>query len=144
MKQRSGRIVFVLALSLAMCWASSAYARFSYPDAPPYVRLSGVLLPLGAQDSAELRSLTVFVHGQLWRFRLDAVEEVTNGNYARLQLRDLMWCSIRLYGSEGLLASLQQPEIAGKHLTIEGHLYPKERRLLVTAAEETPTVARAH
>lgn len=142
MKQRS--IVFILALSFVMCWASSAAARFSYPEAPPYVRLSGVVMPLGPQDSAELRSLTVFIHGQLWRFRLDAMEEVTTGHYARLQLRDFMWCSIRLYGSEDLLAPLQQPEIVGKHLTLEGHLYPKERRLLVVAAEETPTFARAH
>ncbi len=142
MKQRI--YLFVLVLGLVTCWAGSAHARFSYPDAPPYVRLSGVVLPLGSQDSAELRSLTVFIYGQLWRFRLDAAEEVTNGNHTQLHLRDFMWCSIRLYGSEDLLAPLQQPEITGKHLTIEGHLYSKERRLLVTAMEATPTVARAH
>ena len=133
--------VVILALSLILCWTSSTDARFSYPEAPPYVRLSGVLLPLGDQPAAGLRSLTVFVHGQLWRFQLDAVEEVTQGNHARLELRDLLWGSIRLYGSPGLLAPLQH---AGKHLTIEGHLHTRERRLLVTAAEETPAVARIH
>ena len=136
--------VVILALSLVLCWTSSTDARFSYPEAPPYVRLSGVLLPLEDQHDAGLRSLTVFVHGRLWRFQLDAVEEVTQGNHARLQLRDLLWGSIRLYGSPGLLAPLQQPEIVGKHLTIEGHLHTRERRLLVTAAEETPAVARVH
>ena len=132
--------VLILALGFILCWTGSADARFSYPEAAPYVRLSGVLLPL--EDHAGLRSLTVFVHGQLWRFQLDAVEEVTQGNHARLQLRDLVWGSIRLYGSPGLLAPLQRAEIVGKHLTIEGHLHTRERRLLVTAAEETPAVAR--
>ena len=144
MKQVISRIVFVLALITAMFWTSSTYARFSYPDAPPYVRLSGMLLPFGAQDNSELRTLIVFVHEQLWRFRLDAVEEVTDGNQGWGHLRDLSKCPVRLYGSDVLLAPLQQPEIAGKHITIEGHLYTKERRLLVTAVEETPTVARAH
>ena len=144
MKQVISRIVFVLALITTMFWTSSTHARFSYPDAPPYVRLSGMLLPFGAQDNSELRTLIVFVHGQLRRFRLDAVEVVTDGNQGRGHLRDLSKCPVRLYGSDVLLAPLQQPEIAGKRITIEGHLYTKERRLLVTAVEETPTVARAY
>lgn len=148
MQQITSRIVFVLALIIAMFfamfWTSSTHARFSYPDAPPYVRLSGVLLPLGVQDNSELRTLIVFVHGQLWRFRLDAVEEVIDGHHRRLHLRDLRKSSVRLYGSDILMNPLQQPEIAGKHIAIEGHLYAKERRLLVTAVEETPAVARSH
>ena len=144
MKQITSRIVFVLALIIALFWASSTHARFSYPNAPPYVRLSGVLLPLGVQDNSQLHTLIVFVHGQLWSFRLDGVEEVREGNYRRLHLRDLGKCSVRLYGSEVLMNPLQQPEIAGKHIAIEGHVYTKERRLLVTAVEETPAIARAH
>ncbi len=144
MKQVTSHIVFILVLIIATFWASSTHARFSYPDAPPYVRLSGMLLPFGAHDVSELRTLIVLVHDQLWRFRLDAVEEVTGGSHGRVHLRDLRKCSVRLYGADVLITRLQQPEISGKHITIEGHLYTKERRLLVTVVEETPAVARAH
>ena len=89
MKQVTSHIVFILVLIIATFWASSTHARFSYPDAPPYVRLSGMLLPFGAHDVSELRTLIVLVHDQLWRFRLDAVEgdrwESRAGTFARPQ-----------------------------------------------------------
>ncbi len=55
-------------------------------------------------------------------------------------LRDLFHRQVRFYGPEDLIVSLQKPEIAGKLLTIEGRLYPKERRFLITVMEEVTEV----
>ena len=147
MKQRIGRLIFILALialTSAVFWTSTARAQFAYPDATPYVRLSGVLLPLDEQKPQEISTLLIFVPGQLWQFRLDGLEEVTDRNYERVRVSDLRGRSFRLYGPGSLIDPLQQPHMAGKHLTVEGRLYLKERRLLVTRVEETPALTRVH
>lgn len=125
-------------LFVTVFWANIANARFPYPERTPSVRLTGVLLPIDEQDREDLITLKVFVQGQPWLFRVGKVEKLAGSERAQAIRQELLRRQVRLYGPEDLIAPLQEPEIAGKPLTIEGRFYANERRLLVTAVEKVP------
>lgn len=125
-----------VALLVAVFLTSVASARFPYPNPTPQVRFTGTLLPLKAQNHGDFFTLTVFIRGQYRLLRLEAVEELTARECDRTIIQELFHRQIRLYGPDDLILSLQQPESVGKLLTIEGRLYPRDRRLLIAAVEE--------
>lgn len=105
------------------------------------VRFTGELLPLDKRNPGGLSTLTVFIQGKHWLFRLEKVEELRGRYGDRMILQSLFHRQVHFYGPENLTLPLQQPEIAGKLLTIKGCLYPKERRFLITEVEEAREVA---
>ena len=128
-------------LGIVLLWAAIADARFGYPDETPYVRLSGILLPLEGEAEPPEPALTIFVKGASWRFQLANVEEIKTHDQEDARVDELQRHTVRLYGPTPLLAPLQQPTIIGQPITIEGYLYPKERRLLVVTITGVPILA---
>lgn len=126
-----------VALLVAVFSASAANARSPYPNPNPHVRFTGILLPAHTQASAGLCTLAVFTSGVNRLLRLDAVENLTTREYDRAVLQDLWRRKVRFYGPEHLMRRLQQSESASELLTIEGRLYPREKRFLISAIEET-------
>ena len=119
-------------LLVSVFWASAASAQFPYPDQTPLVRFTGELLPLDEQDHGELSTLSVFIQGKHWLFKLAEVQELTGRVSDRAILQDLLGRQVRFYGSTDLIVPLLNPRIMGKVLTVEGRLYPRERRFLIT------------
>ena len=141
MKRLLGLVGCGLTVVVVLLWGATASARFGYPDETPYVRLSGVLLALEDETQQHALTLTILVKGSSWRFQLDDVEEVKAHDQEDAGLHDLQRHTIRLYGPTPLLVLLQQPTIIGQPITIEGYLYPKERRLLVVTITGVPVLA---
>lgn len=128
-------------LGIVLLWTAIADARFGYPDETPYVRLSGILLPLEGEAEPPEPALTIFVKGASWRFQLANVEEIKTHDQEDARVDELQRHTVRLYGPTPLLAPLQQSTIIGQPITIEGYLYPKERRLLVVTITGVPILA---
>jgi len=126
-----------VALLVAVFSAGAANARSPYPNPTPHVRFTGMLLPTHTQAPAGLCTLAVFTRGVDRLLRLDAVENLTTREYDRAVLQDLWRRKVRFYGPEDLMRRLQQLESASEFLTIEGRLYPREKRFLITAIEAT-------
>lgn len=128
-------------IGVILLWGAIADARFGYPDETPYVRLSGILLPLEGEAEPSEPALTILVKGTSWRFQLANVEEVKKHDQEDARVDELQRHTVRLYGPTPLLVPLQQPKIMGQPITIEGYLYPKERRLLVVTITGVPVLA---
>jgi len=128
-------------IGIVLLWVAIADARFGYPNETPYVRLSGTLLPLEDEAGPLKPALTILVKGASWRFRLANVEEIKRYDQEDARVDELQRHTVRLYGPTPLLVPLQQPTIIGQPITIEGYLYPKERRLLVVTITGIPVLA---
>ncbi len=128
-------------LGIVLLWAAIADARFGYPNETPYVRLSGTLLPLEGEAGPPEPALTILVKGASWRFQLANIEEIKRYDQEDARVDELQRHTVRLYGPTPLLVPLQQPTIIGQPITIEGYLYPKERRLLVVTITGIPVLA---
>lgn len=128
------------ALLVAVFWANVASAHAPYPNPTPRVRVTGMLLPLDAQDRRDHSTLPVFIQGQHRLLRLDTVEELMARERDRTILRELCPRQVRLYAADDLILPLLRPESVGKFLTIEGRLSLRERRLLITAVEDVTEV----
>lgn len=103
----------------------------------PLVRFTGVLLPIEEKGSSCAPTLTVRITDTTWIFRIAKVENLTGGDLSELRLFQALFPPrVRFVGLEELLHPLQDPEITGKRLAIEGILYPTDRMLWVTAVNE--------
>jgi hypothetical protein len=85
-----------------------------------------------------MQALTVFIKKKKWILRLTKVETLAGRNRGWAIIQDLFPPQVRFTGPENLIQRLQNPESEGKLLIIEGRLYIGDRRLFVTAVEETP------
>lgn len=132
MRQRT-----VVVLLVSIFWSTAAPAQIiPRVEPPPLVRFTGALLPLEEEGRRGLHTLTVFIKGQKWIFRLAKVETLTGRNRGWAILQDLFPPQVRFIGPEDLIRLLQKPEITGKLLIIEGRLYTGDRMLFITAVEE--------
>jgi hypothetical protein len=102
----------------------------------PVVRLTGRLQPLQRKDGEGLHTLRVFIGRKEWLFQLEDIETLTGTNRGWTILNEIFPSELRLIDSEDLIGPLQQPEMAGKLITVEGRLYAGDRTLVVTAAAE--------
>ena len=110
---------------VVLLWAAIADARFGYPDERPYVRLSGILLPLEGEAEPSQPALTILVKGASWRFRLAHVEEVKKHDQEDARVDELRRHTVRLYGPTPLLVPLQQPTIMGSPLRLRAIYTPR-------------------
>ena len=123
------------ALLLVVCGAGlvSAQAR----DGLVELRVTGTLLPQEEAHREDLFTVPIVVQDTPLLLRVGQVEEVTPSE--RAQVRDaVMLRQVRFSGPPALLARLQQPEVRGRVLTIEGMLETQSRLFLVTAVKEAP------
>lgn len=103
----------------------------------PLVRFTGVFLPVEEKGRSCVPTLTVRITDTTWIFRVAKVENLTGRDLSELRLFQALFpARVHFVGSEDLLRSLQESEITGRRLRIEGHLYTADRVLWVTAVEE--------
>ena len=126
----SGFLVFVC---LFVCGTLPAEARFAYPDAVSYVHLSGELLPLEGEAQPQKPILIVLINGQPWRFVIENFEQVRDHDQEEIGIPTLLRSAVRVYGAETLIDSLKKPDVVGQPITIQGYLYPQQRRLLAVS-----------
>ena len=81
-------------------------------------------------------TLTVLVAKKRWIFRLAKVENLTGRDLSALRLLQVLFPPhVHFIGLEEFVRPLQDPEVLGKRLRIEGLLYTADRVLLITAME---------
>jgi hypothetical protein len=110
------------------------------PEPPPLVRFTGSFLPLAATTPPELSTLTVSIKETKWRFHIAQVEKLSGRDPSGTRLLESIFPPhLRLTGSDQLLSRLQDPQVEGKPLTLEGRLYVGERMfLLIKITEGSP------
>ena len=138
MVQKALRQRIVVVLLTPIFWPTAASAQaIPHIEPPPLVRSTGALHPLEEKGRGGLLTLTVSVKDTKWIFRIAKVEKLTGRNPSGWRLlQDLFPPQVRFVGPAELLHPLQEPEIVGKLLIIEGRLYTGDRMLLITAVEE--------
>jgi hypothetical protein len=106
-------------------------------EPPPLVRFTGSFLPLEEKRPGALAMLTVSVEGTQWKFNVAKVEKLTGKEVGSLRLlQSIFPPQLRFTGPDELLRPLQDPQVAGKPLVIEGRLYVGDRMLFVTAVKQ--------
>lgn len=121
-------------------WSASASAQISWSEPPPLVRFTGTLLPL--TDKIRRPTLTVFIKGKRWGFRIAKVQKLTGSSPDGWRLvRSLFPPMVHFVGPERLLSLLQERDTLGRRLSVEGHLYVGSRLFLVMRVER---IAKAH
>jgi hypothetical protein len=101
---------------------------------PPLVRITGAFVPVADTQQSELRTLVVTVKETKWRLRIREIKALTAANHHGWGLlKDLFPPRLRLAGPSDLLARLQQEDIAGILIILEGRLYIGDHMLYVTA-----------
>jgi hypothetical protein len=101
---------------------------------PPLVRITGAFVPVADTQRSELRTLVVTVKETKWRLRIREIKALTSANHHSWGLlKDLFPPRLRLAGPSDLLARLQQEDIAGIPVILEGRLYVGDHMLYVTA-----------
>jgi hypothetical protein len=103
----------------------------------PLVRFTGVFLPVEEKGRSCILTLTVRITDTTWIFRIAKVESLTGRDLRALGLfQSLFPPRMHFVGLAKTLHPLQDSEITGKRLAIEGLLYPTDRMLWVTAVNE--------
>jgi hypothetical protein len=101
---------------------------------PPLIRITGALAPYQDTQRSNLQTLIVSCRGKKWRMRIREVKALTATTTQGWSLfKDLFPPRLRLTGPDDILAPLQQDDIAGRPLVLEGRFYVRDHMLYVTA-----------
>lgn len=131
------RLSTAVVLLTTVCCPMIATAQLPQFEPPPLVRLTGALHPIAEKGRSSMHTLTVSIQGKEWLFRIAKVEKLTGSSPDGWRLlRGLFPSQVRFVGPEALLRSLQDPELEGIPLIIEGRLYVGNRILQITTVEE--------
>ena len=130
-----GRVLAIVLFILAL-WSSIATAQVR-PEPPPRIRLVGALLPFADKDPRRQNTLTVHIKGEKWIFRVVKVRQLAGNDPGGWGLlRQLFPFELRFLGPPELLSRVQDPQLRGKRLILEGQLYTGGRRLFLTKVED--------
>jgi hypothetical protein len=125
-------MVIVVVFLLSLCCPVLSTAQIS-PDPPPLVRFTGSFLPLTETKPPGLSTLTVSIKKKKWRFLITKVEKLSGRDPSGTRLLESIFPpQLRLTGPAPLLSLLQDPQVEGKPLIVEGHLYIGDRMFFVT------------
>jgi len=128
------KALIVVLLGMSVLWSAVAGAQSCYQ--PPLVRFSGLFLPVEERGRSGVPTLRVLVAEKRWIFRIAKVENLTGRDLSALRLLQVLFPPhVHFVGPEEFVRPLQDPEVAGKRLRIEGLLYTADRVLLITAME---------
>jgi hypothetical protein len=130
------RRMAAVVLLMLVFWPAlvSAQRRF---EPPPRVRLTGSILPFEDRNPLRMDIFTVFIEGKKRIFRVVEVEQLTGWDADGWRLlRQLFPAEMRFLGSKELTSLLQEPELMGKRLTLEGQLYVGSRMFFINIMEE--------
>jgi len=130
------RLWALSALLLVVCGAGLVRAQSG--ERLVKLRVTGTLVPQEAAQREDLFTVPIVVQDTPLLLRIGRVEELTAPD--RAQVREaVLLRQVRFNGPAALLARLQQPELRGRVLTIQGLLEPQARLFLVTAVKEAPS-----
>ncbi len=130
---------FVGFLFLLCFWFTTARgADPVYPDRPKDIRLTGSLLAPSAKEQEDIVTVKIFLGDAPRLLRIGSVENLSPDEKERAVDAGILMRQVRFYGPDALIHRLEQPELVGKALIIEGRLDAKERRFLVKSVTEKP------
>jgi hypothetical protein len=127
------RTLIALVLVLVGTRLASAQSHDGLVD----LRVTGTLLPLEEAHRDDLFTVPIVVQDTPLLLRVGQVEELTTPE--RAQVREaVLLRQVRFSGPADLMGRLQQPELRGRVLTIQGLLDLQARLFLVTDVKEAP------
>jgi len=131
----------IVGASARVCHALPGLLRSSL-----VVTMSGTLQPFHEQDRHGLNTLTVTIADkQRWLFTVNRVDTVTGTDPGVMLLSEIFPPELRIRGSTPDMALLEEPEVAGKTVTLQGFLYIADRNFYVgevSVAAETVNETR--
>ncbi|MBI4528591.1 MAG: hypothetical protein HY695_32755 [Deltaproteobacteria bacterium] len=121
---------------LLTVWAATASAH-GLARLPLLVRFTGTIVT-DKQDNQRsfYPDVLLLIDGKTSTFRITKVQSLTGIEKGWQILQYLVPPRLTLGGPRNLIAALQNPEMIGKSLVIEGRLYTGARMLIVTGVEE--------
>ena len=126
----------LITLVLLIWWAGAVSAQSR--DRPVDLRVTGMLLAVEEAKRDDLVTVNISVQGKPLLLRIGKVEDLTTPERTQVREAEVLLRQVRFSGPAALMERLQQPEMLGRVLTIDGWLEPQERRFLVTAIAEAP------
>jgi len=126
----------LITLVLLIWWAVAVSAQSR--DRPVDLRVTGMLLAVEEAKRDDLVTVNISVQGKPLLLRIGKVEDLTTPERTQVREAEVLLRQVRFSGPAALMERLQQPEMLGRVLTIDGWLNPQERRFLVTAIAEAP------
>ncbi len=100
---------------------------------PQFISLTGTLHSPGEKGMAGLNTCTISVQGKEWVFDVKKAQNLQGNELGLDILQNVFPSTLRFMGPKNLLASLEQPEVAGKLVTIQGYINVPYNALQVTA-----------
>lgn len=125
-----------LAVLVVVGWANITRAQPASLDRPTKLRVTGTLLPVEEKQRDDIVTVNILVQDKPLLLRVGKVEELTHTEREQAVKWGVLLREVRFYGPDDLIGPLQQPEIVGKVLMIEGQLDTKARQFLVTAVKK--------
>ncbi len=123
MKKLLMATVMILSLALPLSLFIPPIQAFNGTAAPKHVIITGNLYVPG-EEGAALNPFTVNIEGRQWILDVQTVRTVQGEQLGLEILNDLLFPSaLRFVGPHNLLGLLDQPENAGRPVTIEGYVH---------------------
>jgi hypothetical protein len=122
---------------LVFTWRATAQgADPVYPDRPKDIRVTGTMLAATERPSEDLVTVSIFLGDAARFFRVGEIEDLSADEKDRAVKEGILIRQVRFYGPDELVHRLEQPDIVGKVVTIEGRLDVQERRFLIKSIKE--------
>jgi hypothetical protein len=132
------RIKTFFSLTLWLFGVSIAIAQSPYPEQRPLdLRVTGSFLLTDQQKRDDIVTVDVSVQGKPMLLRIGKVEDLTTQERAQAAKGEVLLRKVHFTGPEEMMKRLQQPEMVGKVVTLEGWLDTQSRRFQVTTVNET-------
>ena len=131
------RLILTCCLALVSLWGTPAFGDDPvYPSHPKDIRIEGSLLPAAENARDDVITVHIFLGDAPRLLRIGAIENLSVDEKERAVDEGLLMRQVRFYGADEVMQKLQQPDIAGKVLLIEGRLDVQQRRFLVKSVTE--------
>ena len=132
------RVKILFNLVLWLSGVSIAIAQSPYPEQRPLdLRVTGTFLLTDQQKRDDIVTIDVSVQGKPMLLRIGKVEDLTTQERAQAVKGEVLLRKVRFTGPEEMMMRLQEPEMIGKVITLEGWLDTQSRRFMVTTLKET-------
>jgi hypothetical protein len=136
--------LIVLFLFLTVTWilapitqAEAIHREFEFSEVPHLISLTGIFYPLGKNGVRGWDAFTIYIQGkEWWIFDVKKARDISGMELGMVLLEELFPSTLRLVGLKNLIASLENPDMAGKLVTVQGYLLVAYNMLEVTAVND--------
>ena len=115
--------IILAAIILVASFVAAFPAQAQMIGAPPLVRFTGTFYPPDQKGVWDTNTLRVWLRKKEMLFKVEGLKNVTGEADSMLIMQSLFPPQLVVEGSKDLLSRLQQEEISGKLVTMEGYLY---------------------